>query len=207
MRLYHNPLSSNARRVLLVASQLGIKLDEQIIDFANEADRKRLEEVNICGKVPVLEDEGFELWESCAIMQYLADKAGAEDLYPRGLKERADINRWMFFGAQHFAPAIGILTWEYLWKKLVTGEGPDPVEIVKGETYVHEHATVLNKHLATRQWLSGDKLSLADFAVAAPLMYVSRAKVPVEQYTHMLAWFERIQQLPAWKNTETPWPF
>jgi len=207
MRLYHNPLSSNARRVLLTASQLGIKLDQVIIDFASEADRKRLEEVNICGKVPVLEDDGLHLWESCAIMQYLADKHGAAELYPTGLKERADINRWMFFGAQHFAPAIGILTWEYLWKKLVTGEGPDPVEIKKGETYVHEHASVLNKHLATRQWLSGDKLSLADFAVAAPLMYLGRANVPVEQYTHLLAWFERIQQLPAWQQTETPWPF
>lgn len=207
MRLYHNPLSSNARRVLLTASQLGIKLDQVIIDFASEADRKRLEEVNICGKVPVLEDDGLHLWESCAIMQYLADKHGAADLYPKGLKERADINRWMFFGAQHFAPAIGILTWEYLWKKLVTGQGPDPVEITKGETLVHEHASVLDKHLATHQWLSGDKLSLADFAVAAPLMYLGRANIPMEKYAHVLAWFERIKQLPAWQDTETPWPF
>ncbi|KQV47794.1 MULTISPECIES: glutathione S-transferase family protein [unclassified Duganella] len=207
MRLYHNPLSSNARRVLLTASELGIKLDQVIIDFASDADRKRLEEVNICGKVPVLEDDGLHLWESCAIMQYLADKHGAAELYPTGLKERADVNRWMFFGAQHFAPAIGILTWQYLWKKLVTGEGPDPVEVAKGETYVHEHASVLDKHLATRQWLSGDKLSLADFAVAAPLMYLARANIPVEQYKNVLAWFERIQQLPAWQDTETPWPF
>jgi glutathione S-transferase len=140
-------------------------------------------------------------------MQYLADKHGAGDIYPTDLKQRADVNRWMFFAAQHFAPAIGILTWQYLWKKFVTGEGPDPVEIKKGETFVHEHASVLNKHLETRQWLSGDKLTLADFAVAAPLMYVSRANVPVEQYTHLLAWFERVQQLPAWQQTETPWPF
>jgi glutathione S-transferase len=207
MRLYHNPLSSNARRVLLTASQLGIKLEEVFIDLGSEADRQRLKEVNICGKVPVLEDDGFQLWESCAIMQYLADKHGAGDIYPTDLKQRADVNRWMFFAAQHFAPAIGILTWQYLWKKFVTGEGPDPVEIKKGETFVHEHASVLNKHLETRQWLSGDKLTLADFAVAAPLMYVSRANVPVEQYTHLLAWFERVQQLPAWQQTETPWPF
>jgi glutathione S-transferase len=207
MRLYHNPLSSNARRVLLTASQLGIKLEEVFIDLGSEADRQRLKEVNICGKVPVLEDDGFQLWESCAIMQYLADKHGASDIYPTDLKQRADVNRWMFFAAQHFAPAIGILTWQYLWKKFVTGEGPDPVEIKKGETFVHEHASVLNKHLETRQWLSGDKLTLADFAVAAPLMYVSRANVPVEQYTHLLAWFERVQQLPAWQQTETPWPF
>ncbi len=207
MRLYHNPLSSNARRVLLTASHLGIKLEDVLIDFGSESDRKRLNEVNVCGKVPVLEDDGFLLWESCAIMQYLADKSGATDVYPAGLKQRADINRWMFFAAQHFAPAIGILTWEYLWKKLVTGLSPDPVEVKKGEELVHEHAAVLDQHLATRQWMSGDTLTLADFAVAAPLMYLGRAKIPVEQYTHLQAWFERIQQLPAWQQTETPWPF
>lgn len=207
MRLYHNPLSSNARRVMLTASQLGIQLEEVFIDLGNEADRNRLFEVNICGKVPVLEDDGFELWESCAIMQYLADKAGAAEVYPTALKERADVNRWMFFGAQHFSPAIGILTWEYLWKKLVTGQDPDPVEIGKGEHFVHEHASVLDQHLATRQWLSGDKLTLADFAVASPLMYLGRVKIPIEQYTHLLAWFERVKQTPAWQQTESPWPF
>jgi glutathione S-transferase len=207
MRLYHNPLSSNARRVLLVASQLGIQLEQVFIDLGKEADRQRLKEVNICGKVPVLEDDGFLLWESCAIMQYLADKHGAEALYPKELKARADVNRWMFFAAQHFSPAIGILTWEYLWKKFVTGQDPDPVEIAKGEAFVHQHAAVLDQHLATRQWISGDRLTLADFALAAPMMYVSRAKVPVEKYRHLLAWFERMQQLPAWQQTETPWPF
>jgi len=93
MRLYHNPLSSNARRVLLVASHLGIKLDEIFIDLADADARKRLGEVTLCGKVPVLEDEGFVLWESAAIMQYLADKAGAHALYPTGLQARADVNR------------------------------------------------------------------------------------------------------------------
>ncbi len=207
MRLYHNPLSSNARRVLLTASHLGIKLEEVFIDLGNEEARKRLKEVNICGKVPVLEDDGFLLWESCAIMQYLADKQGAEALYPKELKARADVNRWMFFAAQHFAPAIGVFTWERLWKKFVTGQGPDPVEIAKGEEELHQHAAVLDQHLATHQWMSGNALTLADYAVAAPLMYISRANIPVEKYTHLLAWFGRMQQLPAWQQTESPWPF
>jgi len=207
MRLYHNPLSSNARRVLLTASQLGTKLDEVVIDFADQGDRKRLSELNICGKVPVLEDDGFLLWESCAIMQYLADKAGATELYPTQLQARADVNRWLFFSAQHFAPAIGILTWERLWKKMVEGTDADPVELAKGEREVHEHASVLDRHLASRHWISGEHLTLADFALAAPLMYIERAHLPVGQYQHLLAWFGRIQQLPAWQQTETPWPF
>lgn len=207
MRLYHNPLSSNARRALMTASHLGIKLEEVVIDLGNEEERLRLREVNPCGKVPVLEDDGMLLWESCAIMQYLADKVGAEELYPKALKARADVNRWMFFGAQHFSPAIGILTWEYLWKKLVTGQDPDPVEIAKGEAFVHEHARVLDQHLATRQWLSGERLTLADLAVAAPMMYANRANVPLQGYPHLLAWAERVRQLPAWRDTEVPWPF
>jgi glutathione S-transferase len=207
MRLYHNPLSSNARRVLLLASHLGIKLDEVVIDLGSEEERQRLNEVNACGKVPVLEDDGFLLWESSAIMQYLADKHGADTLYPKELQARADVNRWMFFAAQHFSPAIGILTWEYLWKKFVTGQDADPVEIAKGEHFVHEHARVLDQHLAGRQWVSGDRLTLADYALAAPMMYVARAKIPVQKYSHLLAWFERMQQLPAWQQTEAPWPF
>jgi len=207
MRLYHNPLSSNARRVLLTASQLGITLDEVVIDFASETDRARLQEMNPCGKVPVLEDDGFVLWESAAIMQYLADKAGAASLYPQALQARADVNRWMFFASQHFSPAVGILCWEQLWKKLVTGAGPDPVEIAKGEALVHEHAAVLDRHLASREWISGGQLTLADFALAAPLMYLGRCTIPVEKYTHMLGWLERIKQLPAWQQTESPWPF
>lgn len=207
MRLYQNPLSSNARRALLVARHLGLTLEEVFVDLGSETERARLHEVNICGKVPVLDDDGFVLWESCAIMQYLADKHGAEDLYPKALQARADVNRWMFFAAQHFSPAVGILTWEYLWKKFVTGEDPDPVEIAKGEAFVHEHALVLDKHLAQREWLCGSALTLADYAVAAPMMYIDRAKVPVGQYTHLMAWYERMRQLPAWKETETPWPF
>ena len=66
---------------------------------------------------------------------------------------------------------------------------------------------VLDQHLATHQWMSGNALTLADYAVAAPLMYISRANIPVEKYTHLLAWFGRMQQLPAWQQTESPWPF
>jgi len=72
---------------------------------------------------------------------------------------------------------------------------------------VHEHASVLDRHLANRQWISGEQLTLADLALAAPMMYVSRANIPVAQYQHLQAWFARIQQLPAWQATETPWPF
>ncbi|MBJ7309935.1 glutathione S-transferase family protein [Rugamonas sp. CCM 8940] len=205
MRLFHHPVSSNARRVLMTAIALDFPLELTEVNLMSDEDRRRLVELNPNSKIPVLQDGDFLLWESCAIMQYLADHTPGQTLYPQDLRTRADINRWMFWGCQHFAPALGVLTWENIWKGMV-GAGPaDPLEVARGERDVAEYAIVLDGHLSQRQWILGDTLSLADFAVAAPLMYLEQAKLPLAEYANILAWFGRVQQLDAWKKTVPVW--
>lgn len=201
MHLYYNPVSSNARRVTMAAHHLGIKLDMVEINLASAADRRRLEEVNPNSKIPVLLDEDFVLTESCAIMQYLADCTPGQSLYPEDPIARADVNRWMFWATQHFAPAIGVIVWENVWKKVVYGIDTDPVELARGERDLARFAAVLDAHLASRQWVCGDAVTLADYAMAAPMMYLERANVPLAQYQHIMAWFGRVQDLPAWRHT------
>lgn len=201
MHLYYHPVSSNARRVTMAAHHLGIKLDLVEINLASAADRRRLEEVNPNSKIPVLLDEDFVLTESCAIMQYLADCTPGQTLYPDDPIARADVNRWMFWATQHFAPAIGVIVWENVWKKVVYGIDTDPVELARGERDLARFATVLDAHLASRQWVCGDAVTLADYAMAAPMMYLERASVPLAQYQHIMAWFGRVQDLPAWRHT------
>jgi len=205
MQLYYNHYSSNTRRVLLAADHLGIDFDLVQIDLASQDDRRRLGEVNLNAKLPVLIDGDFVLWESCAIMQYLADGTPGQTVWPQERRARADVSRWMFWACQHFAPAIGVLTWEHLWKKFVTGQDAEPKEVARGEADLAEAARVLDKHLATRQWLVGDAVSLADYAVVAPLMYKEKAHLPLADYPHLLAWFERIRALPAWQRTDHAW--
>ncbi len=201
MRLYYHPFSSCARRVRMAAHQLNIALELVPIDLASESARRQLREVNPNEKVPVLEDNGFLLWESCSIMQYLADKTSGQSLYPTELKARADVNRWLFCSVSHFSPAISVLTWENVIKAMIGAGEPDPVEIKRGETDFAENAPVLNAHLAENEWISGNRLTLADFAIAAPLMSMEAAKLPIQDYTHILAWFKRIQTLEAWQKT------
>jgi glutathione S-transferase len=205
MQLYYHPISSNARRVLLAAGHLGIQLDLVEINLMNEADRRRLAELNDNGKIPVLVDEGFVLWESCAIMQYLADSKQGQTLYPADPLARADVNRWMFWACQHFAPAVSVISWENVWKKMVTGEGADVKELARGAADLAQAAAVLDKHLAGRQWLVGDSVTLADYAVAPPLMYRERARLPLDAYPQLLAWFDRVRALPAWRDSEAVW--
>ncbi|CAN7613093.1 glutathione S-transferase family protein [Pseudoduganella sp. LjRoot289] len=202
MRIYHNVISSNARRVAMVAAHLKADVEFVEINLMSQDDRRRLGELNPNCKIPVLEDDGFLLWESCAIMQYLAEKTPGQTVYPAGVQVRADINRWMFWACQHFAPAIGVLTWERVWKGIVTGQGPDAREEERGESELADYATVLDKHLAGRQWVVGDSLTLADLALAAPVMYIDKATLPLAGYPNLMAWYGRVQQLPAWQQTE-----
>lgn len=204
MRLYYHPLSSNSRRVLAAAIHLDAKLDLVVIDLLKGEHRNAaFLRLNPNGKVPLLDDDGFLLWESHAIMQYLADKSPGQTIYPREIRARADVNRWLFWSAYHFTPAVGFISRERVSKQMVGGSGdPDPAEIERGEALFTAAARILDAHLAGRQWIVGDKLTLADLAIASPLMHTAAAQLPVMGYESLLAWFSRIQSIDAWKKSE-----
>jgi glutathione S-transferase len=202
MRLYHHPMSSSSRRAVMTALQLGTKIQLVLVDLAKGEQKKpAFLAMNPNGRVPVLDDDGFFLNESHAIMQYLADKTPGQTLYPLETRARADVNRWLFWSANHFAPAIAILSWENAIKGMIGAGPPDPVEVKKGEARVAEFARVLDAHLAGKSWVAQGQLTLADLALAAPLMSIVSAKLPVRDYANVMAWFERIQALDAWKKT------
>jgi glutathione S-transferase len=211
MRLYYHPLSSNSRRVLLTAIHLNVDLELVVVDLL-KGEHKASEYLgrNPNGKVPLLDDDGFMLWESHAIMQYLADGTPGQDLYPLDVRARADVNRWLFWSAYHFTPAVGFISRERVSKKMVGGAGgPDPAEIARGEALLIAAAQVLDDHLARNEWIAQDKLTLADFAIASPLMHTVAAELPVTGYENVQAWFARVQALDAWKKAENcrvGWP-
>lgn len=204
MRLYHHPFSFNARRAVMTAIQLGSPVELVFVDLAKGAQRQpQFLKLNPNHRVPVLEDDGFVLWESHAIMQYLADKVPGQTLYPTELRARADVNRWLFWCAHHFTPAVSVLNWEHVIKGFRGEGGPDPGEVKRGESLVREFAGVLDAHVATREWICGEGLTLADLAIAAPLAQIEKARLPVGELRHLQQWFARVQALPAWKQAPT----
>ena len=202
MKLYHAPLSSSSRRVTITAHHLGLRFDEQLIDLGRPADRARVLAVNPNGKIPVLEDGDLVLWESHAIMQYLCDKTSPQELYPRDLRARTDVNRWLFWSSSHLAPAVGPINFERMWKKFTTGGDADPVLIARYEGFFHFAAKVLEGHLGDRTWVSGRDLTLADISITATLMYAIPTRLPLDPYPRVRAHFDRVRALPAWKATE-----
>lgn len=203
MRLYHHPQSTNARRAVMTAVQLGTPVELVMVDFAKGEHRQpQFLKLNPNHKVPVLDDDGFVLWESQAIMQYLCDLTPGQRLYPGAIRARADVNRWLFWSAQHFGPAVAILNWEHWVKGRLGLGGADPDEVKRGEALVREFAAILDTHLAGREWICAGGLSLADLSLGACLTYTERSHLPLGGFGHLGRWLAQVQTLEAWKTTE-----
>lgn len=210
MKLYSFPMSSCSRRVHLTAELLGTQLERHPIDLRVPADRAVLVSVNPNNKVPVLVDEAHDLvlWESHAIMAYLCDRSGAAGaaLYPTELAARADVLRWMFWVNAHLAPPVGGINFERLWKRFIEPANPEPDagQLARHEKFFHQAMAVLDQHLATRTWVSGKALTLADLSISATLMYRVPTRLPLDGYAQVLALLGRVSELPAWQATEPP---
>jgi glutathione S-transferase len=199
MRLHYHPQSRCSQRVLMTARHLGLEPELVLVDLYKGGHRSpAFLALNPNHAVPVLEDEGFVLTESFAIMQYLAGKVPGQGLYPAEPRARADVDRWLFWCAQHFAPAVAILNWENSIKPAI-GAGPaDPAEVAEGEALVTEYGGILDAHLAGRDWICGPAVTLADLAIAAPLADTGRARIPVTGFPDLQRWFARVQALDCW---------
>ena len=117
MKLYAIVGSPNSRKVLSVIHHLGIDVEIEYLDLF-QGQHKTLEytALNPNGMVPTLVDGDLNLWESNAIIQYLADKAGSDELFPTDSKKRADVVRWQCWELAHFNQAFGTLAFESVAK-------------------------------------------------------------------------------------------
>jgi glutathione S-transferase len=201
MKLYTFPISSNARRVRLVAHHLGIPLEEQQVNLAKGEQRQPAYlAINPKGKVPTLVDGELKLTESYAIMVYLCERTGKRALYPEDLASRTEVNRWLFWSASEWGPAVGRFNLENMVKPMLGGT-PDPERLREAETVFAPLTKLLDDQLSQHKYLTGPALTLADFAVVAGLATAAQAKLPIAGFSHIQRWFAEIQQLPAWQAT------
>jgi glutathione S-transferase len=205
VHLYLNPMSSNARRVWMVQKLTGLPCEIHVVDMAKGEHRTPAYlAINPNHKVPALVDGDLHLWESGAIAQYLAAKAGRTDLWPTDPAAQADVSRWMFWNHTQWAPPISAVNFERVFKKMFgMGEGDEAVARAK-LAEVEREAAVLDAHLAGREWVAQGRLTLADVQLACTLTYAPLAGMSLDAFPNLSAWFARVSALPAWKETGLP---
>jgi glutathione S-transferase len=162
MKLYNHPFSPNSRKVRAVAAELGLPLELVDLDIAGGETRKPpFLAINPNAKVPVLDDDGFVLWESNAICAYLATKQGK--LIKTDAKGRADVDRWLFWQTAHLGVAIGKVWFNRVFMPMVGGP-VDEAAITAGTNELARLLPVLDEQLSKTDWVCGE-LSVADFAI------------------------------------------
>jgi glutathione S-transferase len=201
LKIHAFPASPRAFKVLAFAAHIGVPYEFVLCDLTKGAQRApEFTALNLNQRMPVLEEDGWSLWESNAIVQYLSDKKPEAGLIPAGARGRADVNRWMFWESAHFDQACAILIFERFVKGLFGRGAPDPVEVEKGLAQFNRAAQVLDAHLKGRKFLCGDALTAADFAVGAPLIMAEPAQFPLEAYGEIRRWYAQLAALPGWQK-------
>lgn len=202
MKLYGFPASPNTWKVRALAAYLKTPLEFEFVDLLQGAQHTPAYlALNPTGRTPTLVDGDFKLWELNAILQYLASKS-TTPLYPSDARGRADVTRWLCWDLAHWgAQACQPLIFENLVKKFVNMGPPDAAAVAKATEALNKEAKMLDAHLAKQKHLVGDALTIADFAVAAPLFHAEGAQIPLGSYANVRGWFQRVSALPCWRET------
>jgi len=205
MRLHVFPPSPRATKVIALVHHLGLDCELRTIQLFNgEQNQPEFVALNPNKRMPVLEDDGFVLWESNAILHYLASKKPESRLWPSDARGQADVLRWLSWESAHWTPACTPIAFERVVKKLAGLGDPDPAEIARGEQGLHQFAPVLNGQLKGRKWLLGNDLTIADFAVATPMIVAEAAQYPLAPYPEITRWYGALAALPGWKKALPP---
>ena len=198
MKFYYHPASNNCRKVDATLRYLDINAERITVDLFKGAHRADdYLAINPNGKVPALVDGAVKLWESNAIICYLAEKEDSP-LFPA--RSRSEVLRWMFWETAHLNPATSKVVYEKLLKPMRGGTA-DLAVVEAGTADFRRFAAVLDTHLDNRAFVAADGLTLADFSLGAALTYATAAGLPLEEFAHVARWFRALDEIPAWKAT------
>ena len=206
MKLYVLPPSPRAFKVIALKNHLAIECEMRIVDLG-KGDQLTPEyaAINPNKKMPVLEDDGFLLWESNAILFYLASKKPQSGLWPSDVQRQAYVLRWLAWESAHWdAESVGMVGFERVSKGVLRLGPADATFIARGEQNFNRFAAVLNEHLKGRKWLVGGDLTIADFSIGAWIPAVEQLQLPLAKFPEIGCWHNRLASLPAWRASMVP---
>jgi len=203
IRVWLTPPGPNPWKVVFVLEELNIPYEIKSFAFA-EVKKKPFTDINPNGRVPAIEDPNTDLtlWESGAIITYLVEQYDtSHKLTHTTLNEKHLVNQWLHFQTSGQGPYYGQMGWFN-----VLHEEKIPSAITRYKNEVLRVLTVLDGVLKDRDWLVGDKMTIADMAFVPwndrlDDLLVQPLDETYHGLPHVRAWHERMAGRPAWKKT------
>jgi glutathione S-transferase len=194
--------ASRAARPLWVARELGLDFEHIALPYLGGATRTpEFLLLNPNGRIPVVDDDGVVVWESMACALYLADrfKGGRFSLAAETPAELADILRWSFWVVNECEKDA--LTY-LMHSALMPPERRKPALASEAERRLRIPLHVLDQHLQTRNFLAGERFTVADVCVASVMAWVQGASVVMVQSPRVSGWLQRCLVRPAFQAVQ-----
>jgi len=200
MKVFGHPMSTCTRKVLTTLAEKEHKAEFVLVDLMTGA-HKSPEHMarQPFGVVPALDDDGFVLFESRAIIAYLAAKLPGKALTPGDIKSQALVNQWMSVEYSYFTPSAMKIIYEGLFAPMA-GREPDQAKIDDGRKGLETPLTVLDKRLGEVEYVAGD-FSIADicFMPYVEYLFASKAGDLITDRKNVAAWWNRVSERPSWQ--------
>jgi glutathione S-transferase len=191
IKLYGHEMSGNSYKAKLFLELLNLEYEWVKVDLM-KGEHKAPEylALNPFGQVPLLIDGETKLADAQAILVYLARQYGGEQWLPTDALSLAQVVRWLSTTAGEVRQGPETARLYYLFKAT-------NINIERAHQKAEHILTQLNQHLSDRQWLEFGRPTIADVAVFPYVALARDGKVDLDNYPNVLAWIDRIKQLPG----------
>jgi len=202
MKLYYHPASTTSRMIMMFAAEEGIALDYQVVDLlTGEHLKPEYKAINPNCLVPVLDDDGFVLTESGAIIRYLAGKTGSA-AYPQDPKERARVDEAMewFYSNYYKDLGYGLVYPQVFPHHKRPTEAAQAGAVDWGKEKAQHWLGILDQDLlgTSHKFLCGDKVTLADYVGAEMVALGELVHCEYHDYPNVCRWIRNMKALTHW---------
>lgn len=195
MRILGRISSINVQKVVWCAEDLGLAYERVDVGgkFGGNDTAEYLAK-NPNGRVPVLEDGDLVLWESNAIVRYLAAKHGAGTLWPTDPAARALVDRWMDWGSMTLTAAMHGAFWQLI---RTAPEKQDKALITKSIAEAEAAIAILDTALAGKSFIGGPAFTMGDIPIGCAVHRWLNLPITRQPASHVAAWYARIMERPG----------
>lgn len=191
MKLYDRIPSGNCHKVRLLLNLLNVEYESIIVDAMNKQHKsEEYLKMNPRGQFPVLLDGVNTIYDSHAILVYLAAKYANQSWYSQDPYEMGLIQEWLSFSSNEIANSLNIARLKYKFNADVDWDLAQKKSILV--------LKLVDQHLKTRDWLELDRPTIADLACYPYIALASEGKIDIQPFLNVYRWIQNVQKLPGY---------
>jgi len=193
LKIYGSNISSPACKIRICANAIGLAYDYIEVDLGKGEQKQPsyVNDIHPAGKVPAIDDNGFHLFESNAIIKYLC-KTREADLYPEDLIQQTLVDQWCDFISLHIGTAYS----RVVFNKLISPKYKLPIDnesVKTGYGFIETYLPVVETQLCKHPYIAGNAMTIADISLLATIDASELIDVDIHSHPKLDAWRENLK--------------